>query len=147
MIVVDANVLIRFVVEPVTVHDREMAAVARELFQSAQDGILALRISDAVLVEVTYVLTRTEQYGLPRQFVVETLLVILLLPTCQLDDRPVMLHTLQLWIENPKLEFVDCLVAAQAMHLGSQAATFDRRLQRLPGLSVWPPCLPPGSAN
>lgn len=139
-IVVDANVLLRFLTEPATDRDRQGKAVASELLAKAQDGAVTLLLTDAVVAEVLFILTHPRQYDASRQKAADAVLPILMLPGCRMAHRDACLRAVALWRDHPQISFVDALVAALAVEDESTAATFDRRLQRIVGDDLWPPC-------
>jgi predicted nucleic acid-binding protein len=46
---------------------------------------------------------------------------------------------MEIFAEYPKLEYSESLIAARAEWLGVPLATFDKRLARLPQLTLWQP--------
>lgn len=77
MIFVDANVFMRFFVQPSTIHDRRMAEQARRLFAAARQGKVLLTTSDATLAEVAYILTSPRHYSVERPIVVRNIKTVL----------------------------------------------------------------------
>jgi predicted nucleic acid-binding protein len=144
VVVVDANALLRHLARQVTEEDRRMAAIVEEMLEAAGCEI-ELWLSEAVLAEVLYILTSARHYAVTRHEAAAGIMNVLQIGNCRMADKASCGAALQLWVEYSGLSFVDCLVAAQSMRREGQAATFDRRLQRTPGLSVWPPFLPAGS--
>lgn len=57
MIVVDANVFLRYLVEPSTSQDVGMAHISSVLFDSIADGSETYTTSDAIIAEVVFILS------------------------------------------------------------------------------------------
>jgi predicted nucleic acid-binding protein len=140
VIVADANIFLRLLVEPATPRDERAFRIARELFERVEEGRTRLLVTDAVVAEVVFILSHPRHYGIPRKTVVEVLLPLLTPSSCLLSNRDACFAALDLWKTEPRISFVDALVAMIARERGSQLATFDRRLQRVAGEAVWPPC-------
>ncbi|MFM9108905.1 MAG: PIN domain-containing protein [Chloroflexota bacterium] len=143
---IDANVIIRQLTAPVTPEDREMAAIARDLLLDAARHRITIWLSDAVVAEALYILTSPRHYAVSRERAVTGMMDILHLSGCALDDKDACIAAVEMWGMHPKLSFVDCLVAARTISRGGLAATFDRRLQRVPGLAIWPPMRATGAS-
>ncbi len=147
MTVVDANYFLRYLVRPVTDHDRTMSERAATLFRLVHAGQETFTTSDAAVAEVVFILSSRRHYGLPRAEVSDLLKPILRLPGCKLPGKRRCLRALDLWITRPNLSFVDALVATQAQELGRPLATFDGELAKIPGVAVWHPPDPTDSTN
>jgi predicted nucleic acid-binding protein len=66
IIVVDANVFLRFLVESVSAETRGQADSARTLFQRAAAGEMPFTSNAAVIAEVVFILHSAKHYGRPR---------------------------------------------------------------------------------
>ena len=147
VIVADANVFLRMLAEPATPQDRVAHSIVRELFDRVAAGGVRLLTPDAVIAEVVFIMSNPRHYAIPRDTVVSSLLPLLTPPGCVLANRDAVLAALDLWEANPRISFPDALVTAWAWDQRAELATFDRRLQRVAGDAVWPPCLPAGAAG
>lgn len=147
VIAADANVLLRMLAEPATPQDREAHSIARDLFDRVAAGEVRLLTPDAVIAEVVFIMSNPLHYAIHRETAVASLLPLLTQPGCVLSNRDAVLAALDIWEENPRISFPDALVTAWAWDQGAELATFDRKLQRVAGDAVWPPCLPAGSAS
>jgi predicted nucleic acid-binding protein len=137
MIFVDANVFMRFFVVPGTDQDRVMAAQAAALFERVRAAQVTIIVSEAVVAEVAFILTARARYARPRTDAVGLLKSVLRLDGCRLPAKPICLHALDLWAANSRLSFPDALGAAYSERAGYQLATFDERLKRAPGVTVY----------
>ena len=142
MIVVDANYFLRVAVQPQTRQDVQQAATARALFRLAATGQETFITTDAIVAEVVFILSSKAHYNLPRADVAARLKPFLTLPGCRLPDKTRILKALDLWESKPSISFVDALTATMAIDLGVDLGSFDRRLARVQGVTVWQPPAP-----
>lgn len=130
MIAIDTNVLVRLLVRD----DETQFAKVRKLFDDHADDAASLWVSDVVLVEVTWVLSRT--YGFDRASVARALRAMTVNATLALESAENARRALTLYEQGPA-DFPDCLLAVQAAALGAvSVATFDRRMRGLPGVQL-----------
>jgi predicted nucleic acid-binding protein len=136
MTFVDANYFLRYVVEP-TPGTMAMHAIAAALFEAVERGEEDASTSEAVVAEVAYVLNSKRHYGLPPADIAAVLSPILELPNLTLPPgrKELYLRALDLWMERPKLGFVDALTVAELEQTGIPLATFDRDFDALPGIT------------
>jgi predicted nucleic-acid-binding protein len=116
MIVVDTNLLVRYAVKD----DRRQAIAATEFLKNNPCCILK-----TVLLELTWVLSSTSGYDLPRSVVAERLRHLCGLPTVTVEDAGAVAQAIT-WYEQG-------MDVAGALHLASSAvfsgfATMDKRL-------------------
>jgi predicted nucleic acid-binding protein len=151
MTVIDANYFLRAIVRPQTPHDVQLATTAQTLFRLAAIGQETFTTNDAVIAEVVFILHSPRHYNLPRPDVSARLKPILSLSGCKLPQKTRVLRAFTLWEGTPSISFVDALTATQALDLGVALGSFDRRLGRVPGITLWqPPASPiggPGTTN
>ena len=107
----DANVFLRYLVEPATPRDRLNAETAWIFFQLVQEGQETFTTSEAVIAEVVFILSSKRHYALPRDEVAERLKPLLELTGCEVPRKELCLAALDLWTERPELSFVDALGA------------------------------------
>jgi len=130
VIAVDTNVLVRLLVAD----DAAQLDKARRLFdrQAAEPG--SIWISQSVLLELVWVLTRT--YARPREQVLSALRALSSNATVRLDGAEDVAAAVALYASS-KADFADCLLAARAQAGGLNALfTFDRKMRGLPQVQV-----------
>lgn len=130
MIAVDTNILVRLLVAD----DAAQLDKARRLFdrQAAEPG--SIWISQSVLVELVWVLTRT--YARPREQVLSALRALSSNATVRLDGAEDVSTAVAMYASS-KADFADCLLAARAQLGGLDALfTFDRKMRGLPKVQV-----------
>lgn len=130
MIAVDTNVLVRLFVgdEPA------QAAKAQRLFDDAAKGDVSIWVSDTVLVELVWTLSRA--YARDRDDVVKALRALSSHATAMLES-PAAVRLATDAFEHGPADFADCLLSMKAQAAGcDQLATFDRGMKRLPGVRV-----------
>ena len=130
-IVVDANVLLSFIVD----RDEKQRGAARALLQHAADGELVAIVPQFVIFEVVYVLQST--YRIAATDINPMIRDLIALPGLLLIDDCPWKRALDLW-PHPLTSLADAAIAAVAATNGYDAvATFDRKLAtRLPGFGV-----------
>ena len=128
MIGVDTNVLVRWLTaDDATAYKRVVRLVA----DSGDDG---LYLSDTVLVELVWVLTRT--YRLGRMEALETLEALLDTRQFVCADRGLCLEALRLAQESG-CDFADALAAVAKREAGCETTlTFDQKAARLPLMTL-----------
>lgn len=127
---VDTNVFIRVL----TGDDPEKAARCLALFQRVQRGEEILVTSEAVVAEITYVLTSRTTYNIPRAAIATALRPILALPGLHIVGKEAVLGAIDLW-ERVTIDFADCLAIEHARRLDLDGIySFDRGHDRVPGI-------------
>jgi predicted nucleic acid-binding protein len=134
VIFVDANVFLRHLVHPATPQDRVNAVRASALFRRVEQRLEEITTSEATIAEVAFILSAKTHYNTPRQIVVTGLKPLLRPNGCKLAEKAVCLRALDLWVAHSRLSFPDALGAAYSEQLGYELATFDERLNRVPGI-------------
>ena len=120
-----------------------MSLVAGELFRRVGRGEVEITTSDAVVAEVAYILTARTHYGMAVDDASARIVTILRMPRFRLSEKRSVIRALELWVEHPKLDFVDVLTASYARRPGIELATFDRDFDRFPDITRWVPGEPP----
>ncbi len=136
MIFVDANVYLRYLVQPATPDDRINEERAAALFAKVDLGTVDVTTSDAILAEVAFILTSPRHYDGPRPLAAASLKALLQPRECRMPAKDVSLHALDLWSAHPQLSFPDALAAAYSTLRGYELATFDTALSRTPGITT-----------
>jgi predicted nucleic acid-binding protein len=137
VIVVDTNVFVRYLVGAVVPADEPLVVEARTLFASAATGNEQFTTNEAVIAEVLYVLTSSRLYQFSRRDVGERFGTILESTGCRLPHKERVLDALDLWMERPRLSFVDALTVLQSMAGNDRLATFDEAMATFPGIRRW----------
>jgi predicted nucleic acid-binding protein len=137
MKLLDANVFLRLSVEPKTEQDVVFNRLARRLLDAAQRGEDEFTTSEAVIAEVLFVLTSKSVYGFTRSNAYSSMIGILQMPACHLENRSAVLAALEFWVFTPKLSFVDALCMTKAKQYGHELVTFDTALAKAAGTQRW----------
>ncbi len=137
MIFVDANCYLRFLTEPITPQDRINQTRARALFELVESGAVVVTTSEAILVEVAYILTSSRHYDGERALAAASLKSLLQPRACRMPAKDVSLRALDLWAAHPELSFPDALGAAYSERRVYELGTFDRALLRTPGVTAY----------
>jgi predicted nucleic acid-binding protein len=138
VIVVDTNLFVRSLVGTVVPSDDPLVHRARLLFAAVEAGEEEIVTNEAVIAEVVFILHMPRHYGLPRPDVSERMLPMLNLQGCHLPEKERVLRAFPLWVERPRISFVDALTATQALWTEQPLATFDAALAAVPGVRRWP---------
>lgn len=135
---VDANYFIRAMAASRTPQDESWAIQARSLFRDAATGRQILRTSEAVIAEVAFVLSSKRHFGLAPAEVVQRLRAVLDVEGLRFAQKRVCQEALDIWIEHPRIGFVDALAAAYARQPDTVLATFDAHFRTIEGVSIVP---------
>lgn len=126
MIAADTNVLVRLLVGD----DPAQAAKARALFDQAAVSEQTIWVSDTVLVEMVWTLSRA--YGRERADIAAALHVLASHVTVTLESPEAVSAAIETFERGPA-DFADGLLCAKAALAGcSKVATFDRGMKALP---------------
>ena len=141
MIFLDTNYFLRFWTEDDVPENAARQAIAAALFSEIDVGAIEATTTEAVLVEVAYVLTSKRQYDLPASAAASYLAEAVRMPGLRLapGKKEQYLRALELWRERPTLGFVDALTAIVVEDAGHLLATFDSDFDVLPGITFWRP--------
>ena len=130
MTFIDANIVVRFV----TGDNPDKAARCLALFERVSSGEESLVLTHASVAEVVYVLSSPKHYQATRTQVRDALLPILALPGVHIAERRVVQRALDLFVSDPALDFEDALVAAHCLDADVAVYSYDRDLDRVPGI-------------
>ncbi|MCC6944107.1 MAG: PIN domain-containing protein [Thermomicrobiales bacterium] len=136
MIFLDTNFLVRLLVVPRSDQELEMVAAAASLMRGVLYGTREVTTSDAVLSEVVFVLSGAV-YHTSRENIADGLTRLIQLPAFRSPDKVVWLEAIRLWTDRTSLSFVDALAASYSIHRRHQLATFDRKLAKTPGVTLY----------
>jgi predicted nucleic acid-binding protein len=145
MILVDTNMILRYLVQPPASEFDAQAMAARDLFAAAERNEAQITTTEIVVHEVAFVLASKRQYGRPVDEIVTAMTNVIRLPGMRLPrgDKRRYLTALDLWARYPSIGFADALIVITAQARGAQLATFDKKIRRIPNISLWQP--PAGS--
>lgn len=141
MIFVDANVFLRYLTSAATSADLPPKAQARSLFDRLQSGDVLATTSEVVLHEVSFILGSSKHYGHTAATIAPQLSAMIQWPgfVFPMTDKAVYVRALEIWEQQPVLEFSDALIAARCERSGHELATFDKHFQDLRFLEFWQP--------
>ncbi len=139
MIFLDANYFLRYLVQPVTPAQYEMAEVTRALFEAVERGDEEITTTEVVLHEVIYVLASKKHYAVPPPEIAAIIGLILQMPGFRLPrgDKRIYLRALDLFATHANLGFADAVVASRVERQGIPLATFDKDFDNIPGITRW----------
>ncbi|MGH2532737.1 MAG: hypothetical protein ACRDJW_10585 [Thermomicrobiales bacterium] len=87
MIVLDANVFLRYFVRATTPADEQTRRAARTLFRLVLESQETFTTSDAVIAEVVFILSSKRHYNVPRPEVADLVRPILQMPGCKIPRK------------------------------------------------------------
>lgn len=139
MIFLDANVFLRAIAPAPDESTRRRQVLARALFKRVEAGELDVTTSEVVLHETCFTLSSPRQYGAAPSAFVPDLAYLLSLAGMRFPrgDQAVYRRALELYLERPKLEFSDAVIAARCEAAGHDLATFDRHFDAIPTVQRW----------
>ena len=130
-IVVDANVLLRFLLDD----PRPLADRAAAIIEAAERLDVDLIVTPLTVAEVVYVLGSV--YGWSRADIAARLLELLEVPSLTILEEDVVRQALEWYRDVSRVHFADAYVAATALGRGHGAvATFDREMRRVPNIRI-----------
>jgi len=124
---VDTNILLRFLTNDHPAH----GAGAKKLFDDAGAGKLELRLPQIVITETIF--TLQSYYKIDRQDIGRELLKLLTAPGVKLTCASWILEAVEDY-RTRNISFGDACVAAEAKAEGIAVASFDRGLDKFPGI-------------
>jgi predicted nucleic-acid-binding protein len=120
----DTNVLVRLLVRD----DERQAQRARQLLLRAQEAETPLLVTDAVVLEVIWVLGSA--YAFPRDEILDALELLADFPALRLQSHDVVRQLVRVG-RSTRLDLADLLIGLAARNEGCESTlTFDRRLAR-----------------
>jgi predicted nucleic acid-binding protein len=129
----DANILLRFLAQPVNADDQRKAELARDLLLRVERG--EERITTSVLVIFETVFTLHRSYRAPRDEIRDRLTEIISMRGLALPGKRLLLQALQLFAQT-NLSFGDAynVVTMRAQGL-TEIYTWDTDFDRIPGIA------------
>ena len=122
-VLVDANVIVRFLVADHAVHFEHAACLMRQ----AEEGEVRLVLLDAVVAELAYVLTSV--FSKNRASTADALRAIVSHPGVETPGAAVLLDALSRFAST-RVDFIDCYLAAHAAEATLEVATFDNDFRK-----------------
>lgn len=139
MISIDSNVLARHLLRDIP----DQAARSSWLLKRASMGEVQLFVPTTAVAEITWLLIR--QRGVPKNDVADTLIGLLQARGIVLENAQAVISALRLLRSTGGLSYVDCYHLAITAELGmSQIYSFDKKMDRYPGIERIEPELPVG---
>ena len=128
----DTNVILRYL----TRDDEAKADACYQLFQQVKQGEEELFTCEAIIAEVTYVLSSPRApYQLNHSEIRDRLLPILALQGLNLPQKTVYLHALDLYASSPFLDFEDAVAVAHMEQRGAnEIVSYDKDFDRIEGI-------------
>lgn len=131
MPILDTNIIIRYLSRD----DPDKAARALAYFEQLEAGTGGVSLTEAVLVETVQVLSSKRLYAMPRPTIQERLATIIRLRGVRLTNKRLYLRALDLYVSQPRLSFVDALLAVRAeAESPAIVISFDEGFDRVDGL-------------
>ena len=131
-LILDANVLVRFLVQDVP----EQAKAAAKLVALAESGDLVLVVDPMIIAETVYVLTSF--YKRPREAVADALLSFVQAEGVAAVDPSRLVDALLRFKRTP-VDFADAWLAAMSAGTNREVASFDRDLDRFADVKRYEP--------
>ena len=131
-LILDANVLVRFLVQDVP----EQAKAAKKLVEQAESGALVLVIDPMIVAETVYVLTSF--YKKPREAVADALLAFIQSDGISAAEESRIVDALRRFKRTP-VDFADAWLAATGAGTNREVASFDRDLDRFGDVKRYEP--------
>ncbi|MCC6233319.1 MAG: PIN domain-containing protein [Verrucomicrobiales bacterium] len=131
-LILDANVLVRFLVQDVP----QQAKAARKLVEQAESGALLLVVDPMIIAETVYVLTSF--YKKPREAVADALMAFVQSDGVSVAEESRLVDALRRF-QRSSVDFADAWLAATAAETHREVASFDRDLDRFADVKRFEP--------
>lgn len=138
MIVIDTNVILASLREPVTSHDERHHRGSTDLLGHIAANSQRAIVPEIVLHECFCVLVMRDRDVSVDAFC-SLIRRMLMWPgwAMRKEETAIFVRAVDILQANPKLEFSDAVIAARAEAHGAELATFDRRLAEAFGGPIW----------
>jgi predicted nucleic acid-binding protein len=132
LIVIDTNVLIRYVTDDHPDHSQRAFDLLRKFQTGERSGMLL----EGVIIETVQVLSSKDLYNIGREEIRARVGGVLRLAGIRTPAKQVFLRALDIYNEVPRLSFVDslCVAYAERDH-PSVVVSFDREFRRVPSIT------------
>ncbi len=134
MVLLDANIFLRYLVAPNTPELERQHQASTCLFEALAADTTAASVSEAVLAEVFFVLTSPKTYDITPPDAVSMVRPLLTLRGLKVVNREQIDLALDLLSPHPALGFDDCVLAARSVLTKYPVCSFDHHFDRLEGL-------------
>jgi predicted nucleic acid-binding protein len=129
---VDANIFLRLLARD----DMEKVASTEAWFRLVRDGAEEGVTSESVVAEVAHVLASQALYNVPRPEIAGRLEALLALPGLRIDHKSTIVDALDVYVQQPHMNFTDALTVAHARRLGiTEILSYDRDFDRVGGIT------------
>ncbi len=136
MRMIDTNIILRYLVKPVTSADQAKQAATSNLFRQVKSGIEQITTCESIIAEVLFVLCSPRQYALSHQDAAARLHPILALRGFQVPQKRVYFRALDLFAHDSKLDFPDALLVAHLERQGiTELLSYDTDFDRIPSVT------------
>jgi predicted nucleic-acid-binding protein len=126
---VDTNLIVRYLVQD---HEKH-AKAAGKLFNACDRGEVVIIVLPVVLAECVFVLESFYEH--PRADIASALGRLISSPGVEISEVTVHLDALRRYRET-RVHFVDCLIAAEAVHNKTPVSSFDQDFRKLVDVRV-----------
>ena len=123
-IIVDTNVLLRFLVDDKSVLGKK----ADEFIKKAQKGKYVIKLNELIIAECLWVLISHYKYS--KEKAVKALRSLILHEEFKIRDKMLINESMNFFLEN-NISWVDSYLYCQAKGTGLELVTFDEKLARL----------------
>lgn len=134
MVLLDANIFLRYLVAPSTPELERQHKASTFLFESLAADTAAASVSEAVLAEVFFVLTSAKTYDIAPPDAVAVVRPPLAMRGLKVVNREQIELALDLLSSRPTLGFDDCVLAARSVITKNPICSFDHHFDRLAGV-------------
>ena len=118
---IDTNIVIRYITNDVP----KLARKAYELLSETERDFI---MDEAVISEAVHVLEYAP-YNYPRPFIAAAIKEVMSLPNIVISERDVIEDTFELYLEYPKLSYIDCYLSVKSTFRRCLPLyTFDKKL-------------------
>ncbi|RUM61920.1 MAG: pilus assembly protein [Persephonella sp.] len=121
MVIVDANVVLRYLLED----DDKSFKKAKEFFEEVFSGKKVAYLLQSVIAEIVYVLKGI--YKVERKEISDILIELLKRKNIKTEDKNIVINALKIYADK-NLDFVDCLICAYKNNF--EIFTFDKKLNK-----------------
>lgn len=123
-VLIDANVIIRFLLNDHTTH----SPIAKSIFLKAQQGKIKIYLDEVVVAEVIW--TLSSFYKVKKMDLVDKIEKLLSQDWIVNPKKNLLLETLNVYLSS-KLDYIDCWVFIVSKSEGIALETFDKDLKKL----------------
>jgi len=142
IVMLDTNILIYHLTHNHPAHSRASTALMRNVEAGKQE----VYCPSTAIMECVFVLEK--QFKVQREKIASLVAGFLAIPAVHCEYKRALFHALAFWQGNMGLDFADCYHLALAEELGmTQIYSFDKRMDRYPGIERIEPELPDESTT